>query len=270
MTSGNQSTDDEPARNRLQGKTVLVTRPAEQSESFGAQLEHLGAKVVVHPTIEIKPLADLRVLDANLRKLQQSKEFGWVVFVSGNGVSHFASRLKQLGISTDILNSCNIAAIGTSTLTQLNSLGVDNICSPDISNSESLAQLLIKRASGQRVLVIRANRGSDELRNRLRSVEMDFEEVVAYRSVNVETADPKVLEMLAQGKIDWVTMTSSAIAASTIKLFSAALADSQGKTKTVSISPTTSQTMRELGFEPNAEAVHYNMSGIIAAMQESA
>ena len=270
MSSQRQpSNSRETASKPLQGKTVLVTRPAKQSDSFRVQLERLGAKVVVHPAIEIKPLADPSKLDASLKKLQQSKDFGWVVFVSGNGVNHVVSSLRQLGISTDVLTNRKIAAIGTATLTQLKSLGVDNICTPETSNSESLAQLLITRAVGERAMIIRANRGSDELSNRLKSAGMEFEEVVAYHSVDVETADPKVLDMLAQGKIDWVTMTSSAIAASTINLFSAAIADSNGKTKTVSISPRTSQTMRELGFEPDAEAVHYNVSGIIAALQES-
>ena len=268
MPAENQSSDSQPARNRLHGKTVLVTRAAGQSESLGKQLEQMGAKVVLHPVIEIKPVPDLSKLDASLKRLQ-ADEFDWVVFVSGNGVNHFASRLKQLGISISVLSKLNIAAIGTATLAQLKSLGVANICSPEISNSESLSELIIKQAAGQRLLVIRANRGSEELRNRLQGAGIDIEEVVAYHSVDVETPDPKVLEMITQGKIDWITMTSSAIASSAIKLFSVAITQSGGKTKTVSISPRTSQTMRELGFEPDAEALQFNMPGIIAAMQDS-
>ena len=268
MLPENQPTDAQPAGNPLHGKTVLVTRAAEQSQSLGKQLEQLGAKVALHPVIEIKPVPDLSKLDASLKKLQ-ANEFGWVVFVSGNGVTHFASRLGQLDISIDVLNQRNVAAIGTATLTQLKSLGIDNIWSPEISNSESLAELMIKQANGQRALIIRANRGSEELSNKLQAAGIDFEEVVAYHSVDVETPDPEVLEMITQGKIDWVTMTSSAIASSAIKLFSDAIAQSGGKTKTVSISPRTSQTMRELGFEPDAEATQFNMPGIIAAMQAS-
>ena len=268
MASPNQPADSsDPAINRLRGKTVLVTRPAGQTESVRDQLEQLGAKVVLHPAIEIRPMADSSELDACLRALQQTEEFGWVVFVSGNGVTHVASRLEHLGISIDVLASRSIAAIGTSTLTQLKSLGVDHVISPEISNSESLAALLIKQVGGQ-ALIFRANRGSEELGKRLQSAGVDFEEVVAYRSVDVETADPGVLEMIAQGKIDWVTITSSAIANSTIKLFSTAISQSGGKTKTVSISPRTSQAMRDLGFEPDAEASQFNMQGIIAAMQK--
>lgn len=270
MPPANQPLDShDPARNRLHGKTVLVTRPAEQSESLREQLEQLGAKVLVHPVIEIKSPSDLSKLDDCLKKLQQSEDFGWVVFVSGNGVNHFVSRLKRLGISIDVLNNRNIAAIGSATLAHLKSLRIDNICSPEVSNSESLAELLIKRAAGQRALIIRANRGSEELGNRLESAGIDFEEVAAYHSIDVKTADPKVLEMMAEGKIDWVTMTSSAIANSAINLFSGAIKQSGGKTKTVSISPKTSQTMRELGFDPDAEAIEFNMPGIIAAMQDS-
>ena len=269
MPSENQPSDShEPAGKPLRGKTVLVTRAAGQSKSLGKQLEQLGAKVVLHPVIEIKPVPDLGKLDASLKKLQ-SDEFGWVVFASGNGVNHFASRLGQLDISIDVLNRRNVAAIGTATQTQLKSLGIENICSPKVSNSQSLAELVIEQANDQRVLIIRANRGSEELRNRLQEAEIDFEEVVAYHSVDVETPDPEVLEMMTQGEIDWITLTSSAIANSAIKLFSEAIAQSGGKTKTVSISPRTSRTMRALGFEPDAEATEFNMPGIITAMQNS-
>jgi len=264
--------------NQLRGRTVLVTRAAQQCESLREQLEKRGAKVIVHPAIEIKPPVDddLDKFDASLKQLTQQAQqnqdgrFDWIVLVSGNGVTHLDLRMRQLGYSHEALKSLNqysIAAIGTSTLTQLQSLGIDNVCSPEISNSGSLAKLIIARATNQRVLVIRADRGSDELGNKLQAAGINFEEVVAYRSVDVKTADPKVLQMMAEGTIDWVTMTSSAIATSTINLFGAAINRSNGKVKTVSISPRTSQTMRELGFEPSAEAREFNMVGIIAAMQ---
>jgi uroporphyrinogen III methyltransferase/synthase len=58
-------------------------------------------------------------------------------------------------------------------------------------------------------------------------------------------------------------VTSSAIARSLVRLFGQSLA----KARLASISPVTSQTLRELGFEPAAEATTYTMSGLVAAIR---
>jgi uroporphyrinogen III methyltransferase/synthase len=68
---------------------------------------------------------------------------------------------------------------------------------------------------------------------------------------------------MAAGQIDWTTVTSSAIARSLAKLFG----DTLKKTKIVSISPITSATLRELGFEPAAEAKEYTMAGVVEAIR---
>ena len=268
MPPENQPSDSAQSQgDPLRGQTVLVTRPAEQAGSLREHLERQGVSVIVHPAIEIKPPADFSKLDASLATLKRTDSYQWVVFVSGNGVKHFFDRLKQQDLSIDLLKDRNVAAIGAATLAQLETVGIRKVRSPAVSNSESLAELIIEQASGQRVLIIRADRGSDELANRLKGATIDFEEVVAYRSTDVKSADPAVVKMISEGKIDWVTMTSSAIASSSIRLFGDAITNSGGKVKTVSISPRTSQAMRDLGFEPDAEAVKFNMAGIVAAMQ---
>ncbi len=60
-------------------------------------------------------------------------------------------------------------------------------------------------------------------------------------------------------------MTSSAIARSLAQMFGEELR----KTKIVSISPVTSATIRELGFEPAAEAKQYTMEGVVRAVLEA-
>ena len=76
------------------------------------------------------------------------------------------------------------------------------------------------------------------------------EQVVVYESVDVEQPDAEIAAQMAAGQIDWTTVTSSAIARSLARLFG----ESLRKTKLVSISPITSATLRELGYEPAAEA----------------
>jgi uroporphyrinogen III methyltransferase/synthase len=88
------------------------------------------------------------------------------------------------------------------------------------------------------------------------------EQVVVYTSRDVAAAEPEVLSQLADGKIDWVTVTSSAIARSVVRL----LGEGLRRTRLVSISPITSATLAELGQEVSAEANPYTMSGIVAAV----
>ena len=88
------------------------------------------------------------------------------------------------------------------------------------------------------------------------------EQVVVYQSIDVESADAEIAARLQAGRIDWITVSSSAIARSLVKLFG----DDLRKSKLVSISPITSDTLRELGFEPAAEARESTMEGIVDAI----
>ena len=94
------------------------------------------------------------------------------------------------------------------------------------------------------MLLIRGDRGSDVLDQRLAQQEIECESVVAYRSVDVAEAQPVAVELLAAGQIDWVTATSSAIGRSAVRLFGQWLVGDSGveenpQAKLVSISPTT-------------------------------
>ena len=91
------------------------------------------------------------------------------------------------------------------------------------------------------------------------------EQVVVYQSDDVETPDPAIRERLQAGQIDWVCVTSSAIARSLVALFGDALK----QTRLVSISPITSATLRELGYAPAAEASEYTMQGVVATIRSS-
>ena len=89
-----------------------------------------------------------------------------------------------------------------------------------------------------------------------------MEQVVVYATYDVETADPQIAAALAAGRVDWVTVTSSAIARAIVGLFGEQLR----KARLASISPVTSQTLRKLGHPPAVEATEYTMAGLVAAI----
>jgi uroporphyrinogen III methyltransferase/synthase len=243
----------------LSGMRVMVTRPAPQAETLVAQLDELGADVLVQPAIEIAPPDDWRHVDDVLTRLA---EFDWLVFSSSNGVRQLLDRLCQRHGDLRRLGSVQVAAIGPGTAEALAEYRLHPDLVPDEFRAEALAESLAGGARGKRFLLARASRGREVLAEQLRKAGGQVEQVVAYSSRDVPAPKSEIAAALAAGKIDWITVTSSAIARS----ISAMFADDLRRAKLVSISPLTSDTLRELAHEPAAEAKTYTISGVVEAI----
>ena len=246
----------------LFGKKILVTRPAHQATALSGPLAELGAEVLFQAAIEIGPPVDWKPVDSALQRLN---EFDWLVFSSSNGVRYLLERLFAIGKDVRALGSIKLAAIGPGTAEALQRYHLNADLVPDEFRAESLAGSLAGNARGQRFLLARASRGREVLTEELAAAGGIVEQMVVYQSNDVTAADPHIAELLQSGKIDWVTVTSSAIAKSLVRLFGKSLKH----TKLASISPITSGTLREIGFEPVAEAKEYAMAGVVEAIKLS-
>ncbi len=245
----------------LFGKRIMVTRPREQAGDLAERLRDLGAEVLWQPAIEIVDPPDFGPLDRALADLQR---YDWIVFSSVNGVKYFVDRLFARGGDIRRLGYSRIAAVGATTAEALGQYHVQVDRIPEYFRAEALADALVSEARGRRFLLVRASRGRQVLSERLSAAGADVHQVVAYTSRDVVEADPAVLESLDSGAVDWITVTSSAIAQALVRLFGERLR----KTRLASISPITSQTLRELGFEPAVEASEYTAEGLLAAIVE--
>jgi uroporphyrinogen III methyltransferase/synthase len=268
----------------LFGQSVLVTRPTKLwcARSASAQIDReapliqglseLGAEVLFQPAIEIRPPDDWSAVDAALARL---KEFDWLVFSSVNGVDALLGRLLGSinpgahageprrvdapvnpvvhdrpavggGVKHDrrAQAGVKIAAIGSATAARLAEYHLRADLIPDEFRAEALAKSLAAEAHGKRFLLARASRGREVLAETMTAAGGMVEQVVVYQSVDVPSPDPDIAARLAAGRIDWTTVTSSAIARSLARLFG----DELHKTKLVSISPITSSTLREHGL----------------------
>ncbi len=243
----------------LFGKRVLVTRAAHQAPELVTRLCELGADVVVQPAIEIAPPEDWCPVDLAIQNLAN---YDWLVFSSSNGVRRFFERLLA---TRDLraLGGLRIAAIGPGSAEELARYHLRADLVPEEYRAEALANSLQEEAArGARFLLLRASRGREVLAEQLAGQGGHVEQVVVYTSRDVDAAEPEVLSQLAEGKIDWVTVTSSAIGRSLVRL----LGDNLRTARLVSISPITSATLLELGHQASAEARQYTMSGLIAAL----
>jgi uroporphyrinogen III methyltransferase/synthase len=248
----------------LFGKRVLVTRPAGQDEAMLTNLEALGAEVFSQPTVVIGEPDDWRPADDAIAQLG---EFHWLVFTSANGVTWFMRRMMQKARDLRALGGMNLAAIGPATANALRGFHLEPDLVPESYRSEALAAALVPAAAGKNVLLARADRGRDVLREQLEKAAR-VEQVAVYSQKDVPAAEPSIKEMLAKSRIDFVTLTSSNIARSLRRMLgddaNAALAS--GRTRIVTISPLTSATVRELGWPVAAEAAEYTADGVLAAL----
>jgi len=243
----------------LFGQRIVVTRPADVSEAFHAKLEELGAEVLAQPAIEIAPPADWAPVDAAIARLG---EFNWLVFSSVHGVRSLLDRILSQGHDMRQLGALRLAAIGPSTAAELARYSLKADLTPKEFRAEDLAAALAGQAKGKRFLLARASRGREVLAEELRGAGATVEQVVVYESRDTQAPNADVAAALADGHVDWITVSSSAIARSLSAMFSASLRCA----KLASISPITSQTLRELGYEPAVEATTYTMDGIVEAI----
>jgi uroporphyrinogen III methyltransferase/synthase len=86
--------------------------------------------------------------------------------------------------------------------------------------------------------------------------------IVVYASTDRAVAEASILQQLETGQVDWVTVTSSAIAGALHVLFGQQLRNA----RLASISPVTSHTLRQLGYDVAAEARQYTMAGLVDAI----
>ncbi|MCE5302460.1 MAG: uroporphyrinogen-III synthase [Planctomycetaceae bacterium] len=242
------------------GSRVMVTRPVQPNDGLVERLRQLGAEVIVQPTIAIAPPPDWAPVDQALARLDQ---FDWLVFLSVHGVRFFWNRWAEVQ-NLDRLPSVRLAAIGPGTAGELARFGRTADLVPERFCAEALADRLALEAAGRRFLIARASRGREVLADRLIAAGATVEQIVVYSSVDVEQADPAVSAALQADEIDWITVTSSAIARSLVRLFGKNLR----RAKLASISPLTSETLIELGYRPTVEAIDATMAGLVAAIHD--
>lgn len=248
----------------LFGRRVLVTRPRGQAAGLVRRLELLGAVPFVLPVVECRPPANWDDVDRAIGRLA---EIDWLVFTSANGVQSFFSRLREIGRDLRVLGTVKLAAIGPGTAEALHGFHLDADLVPAEHRSEALAAALKPLVTGKRVLLARADRGRDVLRQELAAV-AEVEQVAVYSQVDAVDPGHEVFDLIRRGEIEFVTLTSANIA----RAFLNALDETgrvrieQGTLKLVSISPVTSAAIRELGGRVAGEAEVYTMDGVVTAL----
>jgi uroporphyrinogen III methyltransferase/synthase len=226
---------------------VLVAGSLATSDKLRRRFAALGADVITEPAIRITDPADWAPVDAALERLH---EYDWLTFSSANGVDYFLQRLLDRGGDARRLGRLKIAAVGSATADRLARYHLRADLVPEQFRAASLAQALVHEAAGRRFLLAGTNRGGQVLAEELATAGGQVEEIVVYGSQDVQEPNRQVAMALADGEIDWITVTSANTAKSLVRLYGDALKNA----RFASISPLTSTALRDLGHPPAAEA----------------
>jgi uroporphyrinogen-III synthase len=239
----------------LAGKTVLVTRPADQSVELMRRLRGLGAAAIVAPTIEIAPVRSA-ALTAALRDLSAGR-FAWITLTSRSTVEMLAARLAT---PSDVRARVAVIGDGTGKAFRAWARRPPDLM-PATFTTSGLARAF-PRGDGD-VLCARADIAPAGLEDGLAAKGWSPIRVDAYRTRMARTLPAEARAALRDGLVDAITFTS----ASTVRGFVGAMGVVRGDPKVVSIGPVTAKEAREHGLRVSAVARPHTIEGLVEALQ---
>jgi uroporphyrinogen III methyltransferase/synthase len=256
----------------LAGKTILVTRAAEQSSQFKDLLEQQGATVIDMPALAITPPSSWEGLD---RAIANLTDFDWLILTSANGVEYFFNRLAALGKDTRALAGIKIAVVGKKTAATLKQKNLQPDFIPPDFVADSLVEHFPETLRDRQILFPRVETGGREvLVKQLSDRGAKIVEVAAYQSSCPSEIESHAWFALQQRQVDIITFASSKTVRNFARLLEQALKANPEETlqsllanvTLASIGPQTSQTCQELFGRVDVEAKEYTLEGLTEAL----
>ncbi len=161
----------------MEGITVLVTRPAHQSQRLCELIETEGGRAVLLPAIEI---LDPQDINAARHLLDRLDEFDIAIFISANAVS---KTMELLSPCHDWPPRLKVAAVGARTAEELERCGRPVDIRPHQQfNSEALLALdAMRDVASKRIVIFRGEGGRELLGDTLRERGAQVEYAEVYR-----------------------------------------------------------------------------------------
>lgn len=230
----------------LTGKTVIVTRPKERSGTLSERLRSLGAHVVAFPCIETHPFLPCPEMEEAVDNIGH---YEWLAFTSPAGVSVLMELLKRTHRDVRALGAIKLAAIGPGTDRELQKHGLRADLMPDTYDGAHLGQALCAEKPAGKVLILRAQLGTDALTDALSEGAVSYDDIRCYETRYAASNTEEVRKLLASGTI--ATFTS----ASTVTGFVSALGEDTDYSAV---------TAACIGRQTEAEAHKYGLHTITA------
>jgi uroporphyrinogen III methyltransferase/synthase len=248
----------------LFGKRVLVTRTRRQASALSDLLRREGAVPVELPALEMTPVATDEKLEAVATALE-ARRYDWCLFTSTNAIDFIFEYLERSGRDARVFAGCKLAALGSATAASLAAHGLRADLTASEYTSAGLLEAMPLDIGGARILLPRAEGGSEELYGGLKTRGANVQELVLYGSTVPDAPDEEALRAVREGGIDVVTFASS----SSVRNLKALLGDDFARLKgTIAcIGPVTAKTAREAGLEVQVEPATHTIPALVEALR---
>ena len=246
----------------LFGRTVLVTRPEHQADDLATQLAQPGCeRARASRRSKSADPRDWSPVDAAIGRLA---EFDWLVFSSSNGVEYFFRAALCIRPRCATFERC---AAGRDRPGDGRRAGEYHL-----EGRRAAGRSLSRRSAGRSTRA--ACRAASAYSSRApaaaakcspkcsRPPERWSSKPSSTKAATSQHADEEVARRARRRRIDWTTVTSSAIARSLVAMFG----ESLRKTRLAAISPLTAEVLAELGHPPAVVAETYTTDGLVDAI----
>jgi len=198
----------------LFGKKVVVTRAKTSASVLSEQLKELGCHAIEVPCIKIEPLTQNNAALKNA--LENIMDYNWLVFTSGTGADLFFDHLMEMAFDIRELHHIKIAAVGSETKKTIQKRGIFVDYTPEQYSGPELAKGLVTQLDkDEKILILRAKLGSEEILEVFAENNIAFENIAIYDTI----CEPGQNESVDLTDIDYVTFTSSSTVEGFVKAF---------------------------------------------------
>lgn len=252
-----------PHHSPLRGKTILVTRTAEQAAEFIKLLEQLGAATILFPTIEIVPPESWESCD---KAVAQIGIYDSIVLTSSNAADNFFSRVRlDDNGAARLLAEKTVYAVGEKTKAAVEGWNIPVAALPAIYDAKHLAISLARTdVKDKRFLLPKGNLAGNVIKFALEEHGAIVDEVVVYETVRPSNADTdRIRDKLEKSEIDVITFFSP----SSLSNFVAMLSPELLEDKTIAvIGQTTASAARNASIPVHIVAEHATSANLVASI----
>jgi uroporphyrinogen III methyltransferase / synthase len=252
-------------RQPLFGIGVWLPRPAQQNGELAERLTELGASVVCHPVMEIRPPEDLTELRRAVDLLRQRQLQG-IAFSSSNAVDGLLKFLKEERSDLRLLGPVRLAVVGPGTARHLEKYLLLPDVTPEADYSAAgLVSALGSSVKGEQWLVCTTNRSKDTLQVGITRAGGRVTTCLTYETLPVEGMSEHLSDSLEHGRVNYAMITSPHVA----ELAHRMLGSHIGQVRPIALNDAVAGKLSQLGWPSIATSQSNTVESLLASLLDA-
>lgn len=246
-------------------KTVLITRPKDQSDTLIKAIQKYGLSFELFPTIEIKG-----VVGWSLPELSQ---YEGAFFTSVNSVRYFFATLNETEVAKAVegFNKIKVYAVGIKTAEALNNRNVKTQPIPDRAYATDLmAMIAPEDIKGKKYLFLRGSLSLGVIPAEIKRMDGICDQITVYSNqapIVEESEKQRIKSLIESGKIHCIVFTSPSTATNFFSMLQ--LQQLPQHIKIASIGETTSAALTDLNINTDIMPSYSTAEGIAESISGS-